>query len=255
MKRSLHIGLIVTGLAVVFTLFSASSAKGQKSIPRVQKLASGSKKAAVIPPKRGILGQILDRMEAHRQGLTLLRADVTMVKFDSVLKVNDTSVGTTIYAPKAKKRDMAARVDWTRPVQEQMAVIGDKYEIYQPKMNQVITGNVKKASGKAGVGGAFGFMSMSKEQLRLNYKTIYLGEETIMGGTPTWHLELQPLRPQDHKSAELWVDTDGMPRQAKIIHLNNDSTTVLLSNPKKNETYRKEAFQLKYPKSVKKVRG
>ena len=70
-------------------------------------------------------------------------------------------------------------------------------------------------------------MSMSKAQLQSNYTVNYLGQESA-GGTSTWHLELVPKTKTSYKTAELWVDSNGMPIQAKIIEQNNDSTTVFL---------------------------
>ena len=55
--------------------------------------------------------------------------------------------------------------------------------------------------------------------------------------------------------AELWVDGNGMPRQAKIIEQNNDTTAILLTNIQKNVTLKGEIFKLKYPSSVKKIRA
>ena len=178
-----------------------------------------------------------------------------MVKTNVQLGVSDTTYGNTSYLPKTAKRNSYVRIDWTRPVEEQISVIGDGYELYRPKLNQVIVGKVNKAKNSATVGGALSFMNMSKAQLKTNYSIVYLGEEQISGGTVTWHLQLTPKTTTSYKSAELWVDPDGMPRQAKVIEQNNDTTTVLLSNIQKNVTLKAEIFKLKYPGSVKKIKA
>lgn len=232
MNRVFRFGQLAIGLALVFGIFAITETNAQ-----------------------GPLGQILNRLDAHNKAMTSLRADVTMVKHNPQLNVSDTSTGTTSYLPKTPKRGMYVRIDWTKPLEENISVIGDDYELYRPRLNQVIIGKVGKAKNNASVGGALGFMSMSKAQLRENYKTTYLGEEQLAGGFKTWHLELTPVNPTSYKSAELWVDGDGMPRQAKIIEQNSDSTTVLLSNIQKNVTLKGEIFKLKYPGSVKKVRA
>src|SRR5258707_2167776 len=95
-------------------------------------------------------------------------------------------------------------------------------------------------------------MNMSKEQLKTNFNVVYLGDETLKDGTRTFHLELKPKAATSYKSAELWVDGDGMPRQTKIVEQNNDTTTVLLSNIRKNETIKGSLFTLNYDR--KKVR-
>lgn len=219
-------------LAVIFTAGLASDANGQS-----------------------ILGEILRRMDTHNKSLQSLRADVTMVKHNPQLNVSDTTTGSTSYLPKTPKRGMYVRIDWTKPVEEQISVIGDDYELYRPRLNQVITGKVQKARNNASVGGALAFMSMTRDQLRANYDVRYIGEEQIRGGVSTWRLELTPKTETSYKMAELWVDGDGMPRQAKIVEHNNDSTTVLLTNIQKNVTLKADIFKLRYPSNVKKIKA
>ncbi|MFN0278628.1 MAG: LolA family protein [Pyrinomonadaceae bacterium] len=202
-----------------------------------------------------VINEVLRRMDNNNKSIQSIRSDVTMVKTNVQLGVSDTTHGNTSYLPKTAKRGSYVRIDWTRPVEEQISVIGDDYELYRPKLNQVIVGKVNKAKNSASVGGALGFMNMSKTQLKENYSIAYLGEEQISGGTRTWHLQLTPKAAISYKSAELWVDPDGMPRQAKVIEQNSDTTTVLLSNIQKNVTLKAEIFKLKYPGSVKKIKA
>jgi len=178
-----------------------------------------------------------------------------MVKFNPQLNVSDVSQGSTSYLPKSGKRVMYVRIDWTKPVEEQISLIGDDYELYRPRLGQVIQGKSSKAKNSASVGGALGFMNMSKAQLNANYDVSYIGQEQISGGVTTWHLQLNPKTATSYKTAELWVDGDGMPRQAKIAEQNNDTTTVLLTNIRKNVTLKGEIFKLKYPGTVKKIRA
>ena len=96
---------------------------------------------------------------------------------------------------------------------------------------------------------------MSKEQLKANYNVKYLGEETVGGGTRTLHLELTPKAVGKYKSAEIWVDGNGMPVQTKIVEINNDSTTVLLTNLRINETIKPSVFTINLPKGTKEVKG
>ncbi len=205
---------------------------------------------------QGPLGTILKRMDDHNKSLQTLKAKVTMVKTNVQLNVSDTNVGTTQYITKiAGKGKMYVRIDWTQPVQEQMAVIGDSYELYRPRLGQVIYGKVEQSKGSPAVGGALAFMNMSKDQLKANYDVIYIGEEAVSGGTKTWHLQLTPKTQTSYKLAELWVDGNGMPLQAKITEQNSDTTTVFLSDLVKNQKVDTKAFALNYPNSVKKIKA
>ncbi len=202
------------------------------------------------------LPEILRRMDNYNKSLSSLQSDVTMVKYDSVVKVTDVTYGTTSYLPKTSK-GRYIRIDWTRPTEEQISVIGDDYELYRPRLNQVIVGKASKAKNNASVGGALGFMSMSRDQLKANYKVQYIGPdpERLSDGTEVWHLQLNPLTATSYKFAELWVDANGFPRQAKITENNNDTTTVLLSNVQTNVKIKAEIFRLNYPSNVKKIRA
>jgi outer membrane lipoprotein-sorting protein len=98
-------------------------------------------------------------------------------------------------------------------------------------------------------------MSMSRAQLAANYDVRYAGEETVKSGVKTWHLVLTPKTPTSYKSADLWVDKDGMPVQATIVEKNNDSTTILLSAIVPNSTLNASVFTISPPKGTSIVQG
>jgi outer membrane lipoprotein-sorting protein len=232
MNKFLRTGFIALGLVLFLHVFAAINANAQ-----------------------GPLKPILDRMDQYNKALSSFQSNVTMVKWDSTLNANDTSEGMARYIPKTAKRPMAVRVDWTKPAVEQMSVIGDQYELYRPRLNQVIKGKVSKTKSSGVAGGALSFMSMSKAELQANYTVRYLGQEAISNGTQTWHLELTPKNPTSYKSAELWVNGDGLPLQAKVVEKNSDTTTVLLQNVQTNVTIKTDIFKLDYPKNAKIVNG
>jgi outer membrane lipoprotein-sorting protein len=200
----------------------------------------------------GPLREVLKRMEDHYQKLSSLKASVKMDKFNSQLGEHDVSEGTTIYIPQ-KGKDALVRVDWSKPLQESLAVVNKVYVLYRPHLKQAIKGNV--GSGKVKEDNAFKFLNMSRAQLQANYTVNYIGVENVEGGTATWHLELIPKMASRYKSADLWVDKDGMPIQAKVVENNNDATTVLLSNLQKNITIRTSDIQIQLPKGTKIVDG
>ncbi len=200
------------------------------------------------------LPEILNRMEINRNAMKTLRSKVTMVKYNAQLKESDTNQGTSIFMP-TKGRDALVRIDWTKPVEETLAVVNGKYVLYRPRLKQAIVGNAKDAKGNGKANGALSFMSMSKAQLKANYTVKYLGEEKLSGGTSTWHLELTPKNATSFKLAELWVDGNGMPIQAKVVERNNDTTTVMLSDFEKNAKLNVSQFEVKLPKDTKIVKG
>ena len=229
MNRFLRIGLFAIGLGIFMSSVSVTDTAAQ-----------------------GPLTEILRRMDLNNKALQSLTAKVTMVKTNTQLGIADTTSGNINYLPKTGGRPMYIRVDWTQPVEEQMSVIGNSYELYRPRLGQVIQGKTDSAKNNAAAGGALGFMSMSKEQLNANYERSYVDRELLADGTKTSHIHLTPKMAMSYQSAELWVDDDGFPRQALIAEKNNDTTKVLLSDIKKNLTLNASIFRLNYDR--KKVR-
>ena len=233
MKTFLRLGLTAMALMLVFNAFAVPETKAQNP-----------------------LAEILKRMEINRNNLTSLRANVMMVKYDSLLKEPDTMEGTTIYLP-AKGRDALVRIDWTKPVQETLSVVNKRYVIYTPRRKTAITGDASQAQGGGKANNLFAFINMSKAELKDNFDIKYLGEENVKGGFPTWHLEMTPKKDTAYKFklAEMWVDGNGMPLQIKVTESNNDTTTILLSNIQKNVSINVKIFEVELPKGTNIIKG
>lgn len=228
MKNYFRLGFAALALVMFFSAFALTETKAQ-----------------------GAIDQILKRMDAHYKALQTLKSDVKMVKYDSLLKTEDVYEGKTMYLPR-KGRDAYVRIDWSKPATEVLSSYEGGYKIFRPRLNQCIEGKVSKATKNTGTaGGALSFMNMSRAQLKANYNLKYFGEEKVGGGIPTWHLELTPKTAQSYKSADIWVDGNGMPIQARIIEKNNDTTTVYLYNLEKNVTLNASGFKVEMPNNVK----
>ena len=200
---------------------------------------------------QNILPEILKRMEAHRNSLTSLRTNVTMVKINDQLGEKDVTEGTAFYLP-AKGRDALIRIDWTKPVQETLSVVNKKYVLFTPRRKSAIVGNASDAKGKGKANNLFAFINMSKDELKANFNIKYLGQESVSSGTQTWHLEMTPKNAASYKfkSAEMWVDGNGMPIQIKVTENNNDTTTLLLTGLQKNTSIKPSIFKVDLPKGT-----
>lgn len=204
---------------------------------------------------QGPLNELLKRMDAHNKTLASLQASVKMDKFNAQLDEHSLQEGTVKYAPQ-KGKDARVRIDWMKPVEESLAIGNGEYILYRPRLKQYITGKVSDAkSGGKGANNALAFINMSKAQLKANYDIKYLGKENVSGGTETWRLQLTPKNATNYKTAELWVDGNGMPIQAKVIEKNDDTTTVFLSNLQKNINIKADVFAIKPAKDAKRVAG
>ena len=231
MKNYLKLSFIATAFIFTFSFLTVAEVKAQN-----------------------ILNEILKRMDEHQKALSSLKANVMMDKYNSQLDEHDIYEGTAMYLP-AKGRDALVRIDWAKPQQEILSVVNKQYVLYRPRLKQAITGTVDSAQKNTKASGPMEFLKMSKEQLRANYTVVYLGQEQVSGGIPTWRLELTPKTAKGYKLAELWVDGNGMPIQAKITENNNDSTTVLLSGLQKNVNINANEFRVSLPNGTTKVSG
>lgn len=203
-----------------------------------------------------ILNDILNRMDNNYKSLSSLNSNLKMVKHNPQLGVSDTYEGKVLFLPKTSNRGMYARIDWAKPMEENIAIIGDTYKLYRPKLGQAIVGKVSSVQkGNKVPGGVLSFLSMSKAQMKQNYIVSYVGQEQVSGGTNTWHIQLAPKSPTGYKMADLWVDKDGMPIQATVTETNAETTTIHISGFQKNTTIKATAFVLTIPKSVKIVQG
>ena len=236
MRKVLKISLAAVALTFFVNVFAATEANAQ-----------------------GVLQEVLNRMEAHKESLQSLKADAKMIETESQFGEKTTKTGTVQYLP-AKGRDAFVRIDWEtlngQNYREVLAVANGKYVLFRPKLNQAIVGKVSDSQKNANSSNALDFMSMSKAELKKNYSVEMLDNKKI-GGEEVWHLKLTPLTKRSYKTAELYVNKDGMPVQAEIVSKNGDESSIRLSNVKKNVTIKTAVFSPKsfLPKDVKMVRG
>jgi outer membrane lipoprotein-sorting protein len=204
---------------------------------------------------QNVLREILNRMDSNNRSLVSLKSNIKMNKMNAQLGENDLTEGDLSYLPGKSEKQIYVRIDWVKPVAESLAISNGKYVLYRPKTKQALVGSVDSAKGNPKSGGALAFMTMSKAQLSANYDVKYAGEESVASGAKTWHLVLTPKTATSYKSADLWVDSNGMPVQAKIVEKNNDTTTILLSNIQRNATIKSTEFKITPPKGTAIVQG
>lgn len=196
-----------------------------------------------------VVNTIFKRMVDNEKTLMSMTTNLTMVRYDAILNLSETATGTFVYLPKAKRRNMYLRIDWSKP-DERISVIGDAFELYRPRLNQVIYGKINKLS----VHNSLKFVNMSKDTLDKSYSVMYLGRTKTISGLKMSNLRVTSKLDSDYLWAELWIDKRGILRQIKILDRYGPATTILLSDIKKNVTVKGEIFKLHYPRSVKRVK-
>ena len=234
MKRLVPLGLLLAIVTGVSLISSPNAANGQSA---------------------GLVSSVLNRMERNRQSLKSLKASLSMEKYNAQLRDKDNYSGSVMYMP-ASGRNALVRIEWQKPQHEILTVSNGKFQLFRPRLNQVLVGKAGSIKGGAGAGGVLDMMYMSKQQLEAKFQPVQdVREESLWGGVSTIHLTLVPKGNASYKYAEIWVDSAGMPVQTKIVEKNGDATTMRLSGMERNAKISADEFNLKLDSSVKIIRG
>jgi outer membrane lipoprotein-sorting protein len=229
MNRFFKFGLSAVAVVLFFNAFAVTESNGQ------------------------ILRDILKRMDLHYKALQTLKADVKREQVNSQLGAVDKYEGNVVMVP-GKGRNFSMRLDWSKPKVEVLSVVNGQYVLYVPGIKRAYFGSSDSAKAGGSGGNVLQALSMSEAELKANYNIEYLGQEGISGAVQTWHLKLTPKTKAKYKFSELWVDSDGMPRQTKITASNNDTDTILLTGIKENERIDGKIFEVKVPSGTEKVK-
>jgi outer membrane lipoprotein-sorting protein len=231
MSKFLRTGFVAIALAFILSLFAVTGTNAQG------------------------VSEVLKRMDAHYKTLKSVQADITRELYNSQLKDAETMSGNISLIP-GKGRDVALKLEWTKPRTEIISVVKGQYVAYTPGTGQAYTGNSssKKLSSKGG-GNALKLFNMDRAEIKANNNAEYLGQESISGSVQTWHLRLTPKVKSDYKFTDIWVDSNGMPLQIKITLLNNDTDTILLTKIKKNDISDGSIFKVSIPPGTKIIKG
>lgn len=204
----------------------------------------------------GLVSSIMSRLEKNKRSLKSLRASISMTKYNSQLRDNDTYQGVVLYIPGASGNSSAAvRLEWTRPQHEILAVLNGNYTLFRPRLGQAIQGKTGKMRSERD-SDVLALMNMSAAQLRTKFGEFQdVREETLWGGVWTQHFTATPKGPASYKYIEVWVDKDGMPVQTKMVEKNDDSTTVRLSDIERNASIPTDQFKLNLASNIKIIKG
>jgi len=209
---------------------------------------------AITETKAQQLNEILKRMDEHYKSLKTLKADVTRAQYNAQLRETDVSSGKISLIP-GKGRKFSLRLDWTKPKVETLSIVNGQYVAFIPNIKRAYTGSSDSKTVNDKGGNVLKIMSMSKEDLKANYNIQYLGGEKVAGSIPTLRLKLTPKAATNFKFADLWVDGDGMPIQAKVTRLNDDTDSIMLANLGRNVTINGSIFEVKLPKGTEVVKS
>lgn len=225
MIRSIRYSLTAIAAVIFFGSFGAGSADAQ-----------------------GILREVLNRMDKHYKALKSLESNVSRVQANPQIGTSEDSSGSIVLVP-GTGRDVALRLDWTRPRAETLSVASGKYQLYVPGIKRAYRGTTKSQQLNKSGGGVLKMMTMSEIELRANYNVKYIGQVNL-GGSEVWHIQLDPKAREGFRQAELWVDSDGMPIQGRVTAHNNETDTFRFSDIKRNRKINASTFKVSVAKGT-----
>ena len=107
-------------------------------------LLAGVDRPASANAQAQLLAGILNKMEKAHQDLKSLKAEMVLERTNTQIGVTDSEYGQLLYKPGAQKSKQKLRIDYTKPSKDILAVDGDNFVFYQPRINQAFKGMASK---------------------------------------------------------------------------------------------------------------
>ncbi len=217
-------------------------------------LLAGADRRADANAQPQLLTGILNKMEKAHQDLKSLKAELVLQKTNTQIGITDNEFGQLLYKPGAGKSKQKLRIDYTKPSKDIVAVDGDNFTFYQPRINQAFKGLASKLS-KGKQGGFAQFISIglsgSLKGASGKYNVSFVKDETVSGVT-TSVLRLTPKSSDQFNSIDVWVSQQNwLPMQWKVAERNGDLTVVTLKNLQMNANVPDTAFAVNLPGGTK----
>lgn len=188
---------------------------------------------------------ILDKMARAANGLRTMRATLRQQKINTQLGIKDAvEEGTLLYKPERNGKTLL-RIDYHTPEVKTVLVNGDRFQLYQPQINQALEGTIKENSKASSVG----FFSLRIDGKSLSTYEISYVKDEVIDGIPTVQIELKPrdLAKAGFKTKNVWIDkVSWLPVQFQITEKNSDVTWFRLNNVEQNGQIADSAFKLQY---------
>lgn len=200
-----------------------------------------------------LLTGVLAKMQAAHRNLRSMRADMAQVRHNPQIGSTETDYGSLIYKPGSKGKSKL-RIDYSKPDQKSVSVLGENLVFYQPRINQVLKTTISKAAkGKTSSYSALVGLDGSLESLTRDYNVEYVKDE-LVNGKPTTRLQLTPKASGPFSRIELWVSNEfWLPVQYQMFERNGDSTIVKFTGMEINPNIADAAFNVNIPSGTKVV--
>jgi outer membrane lipoprotein-sorting protein len=206
---------------------------------------------AAYPAAAASEKEILSRMDAAAPGFKGMTADITRVKFTSILNDRSEEVGSMSILRSGKS--LRAKIVIDKPNARAVSFEGEQVEVFYPKINTVQVFDVGKNRGLIDQFLLLGFGGSGKDLAR-SYQVKAMGQEKVNGVTAT-RLVLTPKTAkvrESIKSVEIWVpEGEAYPIRQKFVEPSDDFTEVTYRGIKVNPGLTPAHLKLDLPVGVK----
>jgi outer membrane lipoprotein-sorting protein len=226
-------------------------------IAGISLLIAGVDRSASANTQAQLLTGILNKMEKAHQDLKSLKAEMILERTNTQIGVTDSEFGQLLYKPGPQKSKQKLRIDYTKPSKDVLAVDGDNFVFYQPRIKQAFKGMASKYS-KGKQGGLAQFITIaldgSLKSASGKYNIGFVKDEMVEG-VMTSVLRLAPKSNDQFTSFDIWVNQQsGFPVRFSGTERNGDLTMVTLKNLQLNTNVPNNAFALDLPSGTKIVK-
>lgn len=206
---------------------------------------------ATVPASAATEKEILSRMDAAAPGFKGMTADITRIKFTSIL--NDRSEETGSMSILRSGKNLRAKIVIEKPNARAVAFEGEQVEVFYPKLNTVQVFEIGKNRGLIDQFLLLGFGGSGKDLAR-SYQVKAIGQEKVNGVNAT-RLVLTPKLAkvrESIKSVEIWVpEGEAYPIRQKFVEPSDDYTEVTYRGIKVNPGLTPAHLKLDLPAGVK----
>ena len=226
-------------------------------IAGISLLIAGADRSASANTQAQLLTGILNKMEKAHLDLKSLKAEMVLERTNTQIGVTDSEFGQLLYKPGPQKSKQKLRIDYTKPSKDILAVDGDNFVFYQPRIKQALKGMASKYS-KGKQGGLAQFITIaldgSLKSASGKYNIGFVKDEMVEG-VMTSVLRLTPKSNDQFTSFDIWVNQQsGFPVRFSGTERNGDQTMVTLKNLQLNTNVPNNAFALDLPSGTKIVK-
>jgi outer membrane lipoprotein-sorting protein len=223
-KQSLGVFVILLGLALVSAVASAQSPESKSSAG---------------------LESVLKKMDAAASNFRTTQADFVWEQYQKVVNDKDTQKGSVYYRRAGKDIQMMAEVK--DPERKYVLFKDGKLQVYQPKIEQVMTYATGKNREEIESYLVLGFGGSGQDLLKA-FEVSYQGPESI-DNVSTAKLQLIPKSEKlrnTFKEIFLWIDLErGISVQQQFLEPQGDYRLAKYSSIRLNEKIPGDVFQLK----------